>query len=113
MKAGRTGNEILKASRAKALAEGLVPCVYCHPLGYHGHAAGPTIGLYDMQEGVPGRGDYPLYESTCHALELNVMYRLPEWNNQEIRMALEQTVLFKDGRMWFFDGRQEHLHLIK
>ena len=113
MQIGRTGNEILKASRERALAAGLLPCIYNHPIGYHGHGAGPTIGLYDMQEGVPGRGDYPLFESTCHALELNVRFPVPEWQDQMVTMALEQTILMKNGKLYFFDGRQEQLHLIK
>ena len=34
------------------------PSIYCHPVGYHGHGAGPPIGMTDYQEGVPVRGDY-------------------------------------------------------
>ncbi|MCL2498098.1 MAG: M24 family metallopeptidase [Symbiobacteriaceae bacterium] len=112
MEAGGTGNEILARSRAKAIAAGLVPSVYNHPIGYHGHGAGPTIGLYDQQDGVPGRGDYELHDGTCHALELNVRFPVPEWDNQEVTMALEQTIAVKDGRFWFLDGRQVKLHLI-
>jgi len=113
MQVGRTGNEILKSSREKAIAEGLKPCIYNHPIGYHGHGAGPTIGLFDMQEGVPGRGDYPLFNSTCHALELNVKYPVAEWDDQEVTMALEQTILIRDKQAWFLDGRQESFHLIR
>jgi Xaa-Pro aminopeptidase len=107
MRVGRTGNEILQSSREIALSEGLVPRIYNHPIGYHGHGAGTTIGLFDMQEGVPGRGDYPLYESTCHALELNVKFPVPEWDDQEVTMALEQTILIRDEHAWFLDGRQK------
>ena len=113
MQVGRTGNEILKSSREIAIGEGLKPCIYNHPIGYHGHGAGTTIGLFDMQEGVPGRGDYPLYDSTCHALELNVKYPVTDWDGQEVTMALEQTILIRDGKAWFLDGRQERLHLIR
>lgn len=113
MQLGRTGNQVLKLSRERAIAEGLVPCIYNHPIGYHGHAAGPTIGLYDQQDGVPGRGDYELFDSTCYALELNVRFPVAEWNCQEVVMALEQTILLKDGKTWFLDGRQETLHLIR
>ncbi|MGH9392058.1 MAG: M24 family metallopeptidase, partial [Vicinamibacteria bacterium] len=51
---GRTGNEILKAALEQAKREGIRPSIYTHPIGFHGHAAGPTIGLWDRQEGVPG-----------------------------------------------------------
>ena len=50
MAIGKTGNDVLQATRANAMAAGITPSVYSHPLGYHGHAAGPTIGLWDQQE---------------------------------------------------------------
>ena len=63
---GRTGNEILAAALAQAASEGIKASIYTHPIGFHGHAAGPTIGLWDRQEGVPGKGDYPLFPMTAH-----------------------------------------------
>jgi hypothetical protein len=111
--AGRTGNEILKASLAKAKSEGLKASIYTHPLGYHGHAAGPTIGLWDQQDGVPGKGDYPLFYDTCHSIELSIKTAIPEWNDQEIRIALEQDAVFTRDGVYFLDGRQTRFHLIK
>ena len=51
---GRTGNEILAAALARSTADGLDATIYTHPIGFHGHGAGPTIGLWDQQGGVPG-----------------------------------------------------------
>ncbi len=110
---GLTGNEILKNILDKANEEGLNPCVYTHPIGYHGHGAGPTIGLYDQQEGVPGRGDYELYNNTAYAMELNNKTIVPEWDNQEVRIALEQTVIFTNEKVYYLGGRQEEFHIIK
>lgn len=110
---GKTGNQILAEARQKAIEEGLIPCIYNHPIGYHGHGAGPTIGLFDHQEGVPGRGDYPLYDMTCHALELNVQYPVKEWNDDKVVMALEQTIIIENGKLRYFDQRQSEFHLIK
>ncbi len=112
-KKGRTGNEILTAALAKAKAEGLKAQIYTHPLGYHGHGAGPTIGLWDRQDGVPGKGDYPLFYDTCYAIEINIKRSLPEWGGQEIRIALEQDAAFTKTRIYFLDGRQTRFHLIK
>ncbi len=67
-KEGRAGNEILASALRKAKAAGLRPSIYTHPLGYHGHAAGPTIGLWDKQNGVPGDGDYPLFADTVYSI---------------------------------------------
>lgn len=110
---GRTGNEVLRSSLEKAKAEGLDPAVYCHPLGVHGHAAGFVVGLWNRQDGVPFRGDYPLYYNTCYAIEMNNRYQVPEWGGQEIRMGLEEGGVFTEEGCLFIDGRQTKLFLIK
>ncbi len=112
MVAGRTGNQILKAALEKAKGEGINASIYTHPIGHHGHAAGPTIGLWDRQEGVPGRGDYELFEDTCYAIELNAKKEVPEWGGQEVRMSLEQDAVFAGGELRFMAGRQTRLHII-
>jgi hypothetical protein len=112
-KEGRTGNEILSLALKKAKEEGLKASIYTHPLGFHGHAAGPTIGLWDKQDGVPGTGDYPLYYDTCHSIELNIRANVPEWANQEVTIALEQDAAFTRAGTYFLNGRQTKFHLIK
>jgi len=113
MKEGSTGNEVLAAALKIARDEGLRPSIYTHPLGVHGHAAGPTIGLWDKQGGVPGPGDYPLFPDTVFSIELNVRASVPEWNNQDVQIALEQDVAFTRSGTVFLDKRQTALHLIK
>ena len=108
---GRTGNEVLAAVLAQAKGASLRPTVYSHPLGYHGHAAGPTIGLWDRQGGVPGNGDYPIYDYTAYSIELNAITYVPEWG-QDVRMALEEDAILRDGICDWLDGRQESLHLV-
>ena len=110
---GRTGNQILAASLEKMRAAGIDGSIYTHPIGYHGHGAGPTIGLYDHQEGVPGRGDYELFDDTCHAMELNAKTAVPEWSGQMVRAALEEDIVFAEGKVRFLDGRQTLFHLIR
>ncbi len=113
MVTGRPGNEILALALAKCKAEGLRATIYTHPLGYHGHAAGPTIGLWDAQGGVPGRGDYELFDNTAHSIELNVKHAVPEWDGRDVRMAVEQDIIYLGGgRAVWLDGRQTKLHLI-
>ncbi|MEM7116723.1 MAG: M24 family metallopeptidase [Chloroflexota bacterium] len=112
MRIGRTGNEVLKKTLTRAKVESILPQVYSHPLGYHGHAAGPTIGLWDQQGGVPGRGDYELFDNTCYSIELNVRYPVAEWGGQEIRIALEEDAVLAGGKMAWLDGRQTAFHLI-
>jgi Xaa-Pro aminopeptidase len=113
MKEGRTGNEILAAALKRAKDEGLKPSIYTHPLGFHGHAAGPTIGLWDRQGGVPGAGDYPLYYDTVHSIELNVRAAVAEWGGQDVQIALEQDAAVTGAGPVFLDRRQTELILIK
>lgn len=110
-KTGRTGNEILKKSLEQGRQEGLKPVIYTHPIGYHGHGAGPTIGLWDQQGGVPGRGDYPLYPNTAYSIELNNGIFIDEWD-KEIRIMLEEDAYFDGNKVHYIDGRQTELMVI-
>ena len=110
---GATGNQALAAALAQAKSEGLMPSIYCHPVGYHGHAAGPPIGMTDYQSGVPVRGDYVFRPDTWHSIELNVRRQVPEWDNQLVMFALEEdAVLTSTGWNWI-DGRQTQFYLIR
>jgi Xaa-Pro aminopeptidase len=105
---GKTGNQILAESRKQAIDQGLTPSIYTHPIGYHGHAAGPTIGLWDMQNGVPHNGDYLLYENTAYSIELNVTVFIIEWK-KEIQIKLEEDGYFDTSGFRYIDGRQTSL----
>ena len=110
-KEGRTGNEVLKMSREQAIAEGLKPSIYTHPIGYHGHAAGTTLGMWDSQGGVPGSGDYPLHLNTAYSIELNAATMIEEWG-KEIRIMLEEDAFFDETGVWYIDGRQKEIMMI-
>ena len=109
--AGKTGNEILKQAREVAIAEGLKPTIYTHPIGYHGHGAGTTLGMWDSQQGVAGDGDYPLHLNTAYSIELNNAVFIEPWG-KEIRIMLEEDAMFDETGVWYLNGRQQELHLI-
>ena len=112
MQVGRTGNQVLRAVLDRASKEGIQAMVYTHPLGYHGHAAGPTIGLWDQQGGVPGPGDYELFDDTCYAIELNAKRAVPEWDGQVVMFGLEEDAVLTGQRARWLSGRQTQFHLI-
>jgi hypothetical protein len=111
-KTGRTGNEILAASLNQAKAEGIQPSIYTHPIGFHGHAAGTTIGMWDMQQGVPGSGDYEMRPNTCYSIELNATHTISGWN-RPVRIALEQNGCYNGSSFDYLDGRQKTILLIQ
>ena len=108
---GRTGNQILASALKVAKDEGITASIYTHPIGFHGHAAGPTIGLWDQQGGVPGRGDYPLYPNTAHSIELYAETEIESWG-KPVRIKLEEDAFFDGDRTFYIDGRQKELMLI-
>jgi len=113
MEVGRSGNEVLHATLERMRAEGLNGTMYTHPIGDHGHGAGPLIGLWDYQEGVPGRGDVPVIPAMWFSTELQVTTPVPEWDNQPVRMAMEEEAeVTADGRRQWSLRRQTDLHLI-
>jgi len=109
-KTGLTGNEILAAALRQAKAEGINGSIYTHPIGSHGHAAGPTIGMWDNQGKTIGPGDYPMYPNTAYSIELNASVAVPEWNGKIIRIMLEQDGYFDGERFRYIDGRQEGIY---
>jgi len=111
---GRTGNEVLRSTLAKMKAEGLDGTMYSHPIGIHGHGAGPLIGLWDYQEGVPGRGDHPIIAGMWYSSELQVTSPVPEWDGQRVRMAQEEDFFIgADGIPRWALRRQDRLWLVK
>jgi hypothetical protein len=110
---GRTGNEILASVLAKMKAENLNGTMYSHPIGMHGHGAGPLIGLWDYQEGVPGRGDAKVIPSMWYSSELQVTTPVPEWGNQPVRVAQEEDfIIDAEGKLRWAIRRQAAWHLV-
>ena len=82
-------------------------------LGFHGHAAGPTIGMWDNQGPTPVRGDWILYPNTCYAIEGNVTVPIPEWDDQLVHIKLEQDGWFDGEEVIYIGGRQTRWHVIR
>jgi len=111
---GRTGNEVLAIVLQRMRAEGLDGTMYTHPIGDHGHGAGPSIGLWDRQDGVPGKGDAPIRPNTWFSTELQVTTPVPEWDGQRVRSAQEEEIyLDAQGNRHWVIGRQERFHLVR
>ena len=114
MKPGKSGNDILAATLAAMKAEGIEGTVYTHPIGDHGHGAGPLIGLWDRQQGVPGRGDVLLLPETWHSIELAAVTPVPEWGGQKLRVGQEEDAgIDSDGHISWILSRQTEFHLVK
>ena len=110
-KVGLSGNEVLKAAREEAIAEGLDPSIYTHPIGYHGHGAGTAIGFWDNQNGDP-RSEYRIRPNTAWSIELTSYSQVPEWGGQRVDFRTEEDAYFDGETVRFLDGRQTEITLI-
>jgi Xaa-Pro aminopeptidase len=111
---GRTGNEILGSVRQRMKALGIDGTMYSHPIGMNGHGAGPLIGLWDYQDGVPDRGEARVIPSMWFSIELQATTPVPEWGGQPVRMAQEEDMIVgADGKTRWALKRQDQLFLIR
>lgn len=114
IKVGRTGNEVLADAIAQMKAEKINGTFYTHPIGDHGHGAGPLIGLWDRQEGVPGRGDVRIIPNSWFSIELGARTPVPEWGGQELFVGQEEDAAVDSfGKVSWVLRRQTEYHLIK
>jgi len=125
-KDGRKGNDIWLPALKKAKAEGLRPAIYSHPIplfimrynlpgGFYEdtrYGAGPALGDGESEEPSP-RGEYPVYLNTVYAMELDTLTSIPEWDGQDVRIVLEQTVAFSEKGLEYLGGRQTKWYVIK
>lgn len=108
---GLSGNQILTRSREQALAEGFDPSIYTHPIGLHGHGAGPAIGFWDNQEADP-RGTGQVRANTAWSIELTSYNPVPEWDGQVVDFRFERNAFFDGETVEYLDGRQSELIVI-
>lgn len=114
MRVGKTGNEVLADTLAAMRAAGIDGSIYTHPIGENGHGAGPLIGLWDRQQGVPGRGDVAVMPGTWFSIELSATTPVPEWNNQPLWVGQEEdAAIDEQGRIQWVLRRQTEYHLVK
>jgi Xaa-Pro aminopeptidase len=114
MRPGRSGNEVLADALAKMKSEGIKGTIYSHPVGDHGHGAGPLIGLWDRQQGVPGRGDVLVLPDTWFSIELQATTPVAEWGGKELWVGLEEDAAIDgQGRINWVLRRQTEFHLVK
>ena len=109
---GKTGNQVFAEAREQAENEGIVPCIYSHPLGVFAHAPGPSIGNFGNQ-GPTEHGKLEIHSCTAYSLELNVTVNIPEWDDQPLMTCIETDIFFDGNAVFYMAERQTELILIR
>ena len=110
---GRTGNQVLARTNAQCEREGIICSTYTHPIGFFGHAPGPTIGMWDNQGPTPERGDWAVFPNTAYSIEGNARVPLEMWDEQYVVIKLEQDAVFDGEGVWYLAGRQTEWLLVR
>ena len=113
MRPGRSGNDVLTEALAAMKVAGIRGSIYTHPIGDHGHGAGPLIGLWDRQEPIPWRGDLLIRAETWFSIELAAETPVPEWDNEELWIGLEEDAMMINEKLQWVLPRQTDFHIIR
>ena len=114
LRPGRTGNQILASALGRMKNDKIDGTIYSHPIGLNGHGAGALIGLWDYQDGVPGRGDHTVIPGMWYSIELQATTPVAEWGNQPVRSMQEEDVIIDAaGKVRWAFKRQTAFHLVK
>lgn len=113
IKAGRSGNEVLAAARKTIGKQKIDGTIYSHPIGYHGHGAGPWLGAWEDQSPIAdGRGTKKVNPNTAWSIELSAQRAVPEWGGQVVRFMTEEDAYFDGETVRYLDGRQTEITII-
>ena len=113
LRPGRSGNDVLQEVLAAMRAAGIKGSVYSHPIGDHGHGAGPLIGMWDRQQNIPVRGDVLVLPNTWFSIELSATTAVQEWGGQEVWIGQEEDAVFVGDKPEWALRRQTKFHLVK
>jgi Xaa-Pro aminopeptidase len=99
---GMTGWEATLAIAKKLEGVDFLPSLYSHPIGYHGHALGPSINARNMDTStLPGR-DSILRAGSYRSVEFSATTAVPEYGGGTVTIPMEDDAyLTTDGYIYF------------
>ena len=99
---GMTGWEATLAIAQELEGVDFLPSLYSHPIGFHGHALGPSINARDMDLSSPPSRDSRLRDGAYRSIEFSATTAVPEYGGGMVRIPMEDDgYLTADGYEYF------------
>lgn len=97
-----TGREATLAIAKKLEGVDFLPSLYSHPIGYHGHALGPSINARNMDLSTPPDRDSVLRPGSYRSVEFSATTAVPEYDGWKVTIPMEDDAyLSTDGYIYF------------
>jgi Xaa-Pro dipeptidase len=110
---GMTGWEATLAIARQLEGADFIPSLYSHPIGYHGHALGPSINARDMDLSTPPERDSVLRDGSYRSIEFSATTAIPEYEGGEVRIPMEDDAYLTEGGYVYFRPYQTEWYVIR
>ena len=114
LKAGQTGTKVKSIIEKRSAKQGIEASIYGHTQGNWVHGAGART-VFDWPDRYGDFARAPVRASEIWSIEYSVQGKVPEWDNQLVRIPREEdAVIRSDGsRAEFLIGPQQKFWLIQ
>lgn len=110
---GKAAGEVYDQTMEEMKQKGITAKIYSHPIGWQGHGLGAAIDYRSAQRGQDMPPAKQLRNGSYLSVELNSLTPVPEWDNQDVFVMMEDDAHLTNDGWKFFLPRQEKWYLIK
>ena len=110
---GMSGWEATLAIAAKLEGVDFLPSLYSHPIGYHGHALGPSINARNMDLSSPPSRDSYLRDGAYRSIEFSATTAIPEYEGGVVTIPMEDDGHLTASGYEYFRPYQTEWYMIR
>ncbi len=110
---GMSGWEATLAIAAKLEGVDFLPSLYSHPIGYHGHALGPSINARNMDLSSPPSRDSYLRDGAYRSIEFSATTAIPEYGGGTVTIPMEDDGHLTANGYEYFRPYQTEWYVIR
>ena len=110
---GMSGWEATLAIAGKLEGVDFLPSLYSHPIGYHGHALGPSINARNMDLSSPPSRDSYLRDGAYRSIEFSATTAVPEYDGGTVTIPMEDDGYLTANGYEYFRTYQTEWYVIR